>query len=106
MFESDELSKDFSDVEKKNDVPLIVCFWGVKKVKIKGKIFLAAVSRDEREERKRGGPAPLRRTEIEELSSDHPGCMVISGWCQPDGGCKKCELKKQDDSWMCDCTQT
>jgi hypothetical protein len=107
MFELNDLPPEFSDVEKMNGVPLIICRWGVKKVRLDGKIFLAAMSSSEGG----AGGGTLRtlpgQSVIEDLSASSPHCLTISGYCHPQGGCKKCKMKTTgQNEFKCDCVAT
>src|SRR5437764_3084018 len=105
MFEFEDLNPDFDDVVKRDGVPLILCRWGVKKVRIGDKVFLAA--KDEGDERNRLWSKPSGSSELEDLSSSYPSCIFVGGWCAPIGECKKCEAKQNgDNSWNCECVKT
>lgn len=107
MFNVNELSKEFNEVEKLNDVPLIICRWGIKKVKVDGKIFLAAMSPEEELYARQIPNTAPGSSIIEDLSASFPHCLTTNGWCQPQGGCKKCEVKLiAGNKYKCDCIDT
>lgn len=107
MFSTDDLGKDFEDVVKVNGVPIILCRWGVKKVSINGHIFLTAMSQEEEKSAiDWRNTFPRTASRIDNLTTSHPHCVTASGWCHPQGGCKKCEMENLGNAWRCKCVDS
>lgn len=102
MFDVSTLHGDFSDVEKTNGVPLMLAPWGVKKIKLDGRIYLYPLSKEESEEyQRRGSP----KEELIDFNDINPlaYCVYVNGFCYTRDGCRQCTLT-YSGGWNCVCT--
>jgi hypothetical protein len=85
------------DIERGNDVPLVVSRWGFKRIEINGRAYLTPYTEEE-------ARAELKKLNIEDRGAYDCYTEVMWGACHVYGGCKVCKSVSTSAGWICICT--